>query len=304
MIILKDFTAGHPMKENILWTNLSCSRISELFLSFGIKAGVHVVKQLLKSQGYVRRKLVKSKTMSVVEDRNEQFEYISNLKQDFLSQGLPVLSIDTKKKETIGDFYRAGHLYSQSPVEVNDHDFNSFGEGTVVPYGIYDVYQDKCYLTLGVSKDTAEFVCDNLYYWWENAIKYYYPATSKLLLLCDGGGSNSCRHHVVKEALYRLSKKMDIEIIVAHYPAYCSKWNPIEHKAFSHITRAWQGAVFQSYEMVANLAKTAHTKTGFSVEVSINNIEYETGKKASAEFMEKYPVKYANVLPKWNYSFN
>jgi hypothetical protein len=215
-----------------------------------------------------------------------------------------VLSIDTKKKELIGNFYREGHLLTQEPVEVFDHDFPSFSQATVVPHGIYDLYQNICYLTLGQSKDTAEFMCDNLHYFWEHYIRHYYPFAGKMLLLCDGGGSNGCRYHVVKEALHNLSKKLGMEIVVAHYPAYCSKWNPIEHKAFCHISKAWQGAVFDSIQTVEDMAKMATTKTGFSVEVWQNNKEYKTGEKASEEFMTNYPVKYNDFIPTWNYSLN
>jgi len=293
------------MKKGVLWTNLSRARISNLFKERGMKIGVHIVKQLLKQLGYVRRKLVKNKSMGVAEQRNEQFENIARLKREFINYGHPVLSIDSKKKEMIGDFYREGYVYSQEPIEVNDHDFNSFAKETIIPHGIYDLYQDKCYLSLGTSKDTAAFVCDNLEYWWENRIKYYYPAAPRLLLLCDGGGSNSCRNYIVKEKLYQLSKKLSIEIVVAHYPAYCSKWNPIEHKAFPHITTAWQGAVFDSREIMVSLAEEhARTKTGFYVEAWVNEKEYLTGIKASDEFKKKYPIKHSTNLHKWNYSFN
>ena len=304
MVILQDHTAGSPMNEKVRWTNLSWFRISELLKGQGLNAGRYVVKNLMKQLGYVRRKMIKCKTMVEVKFRNEQFEYIRKQVGEFVSCGLPVLSIDTKKKEMLGNFYREGHLLTQEPIEVNDHDFQSFSDGSVVPHGIYDLHQNKCYLSLGQSKDTAEFMCDNLRYFWENRIKYYYPAASKMLLLCDGGGSNGCRQHVVKQALYHLSKELEIEIVVAHYPAYCSKWNPIEHKAFCHITRAWQGEVFSSYQKVAQMAEKATTKAGFSVEVWQNHKQYATGIKASEEFMKEYPVKFNEFLPLWNYSLN
>ena len=304
MVILQPYTAGSPMKEYIRWTNLSITRISELLKKKGLNVGRYVVKNLMKRLGYVRRKMVKCKTMAQVSFRNEQFEYIKKLISEFILNGLPVLSIDTKKKELIGDFYRDGHLLTHEQINVFDHDFQSFALGTAVPHGIYDLYQKICYLTVGRSSDTAEFMCDNLRYHWKNHIRYHYPFADKMLLLCDGGGSNGCRHHVVKEALYNLSKELQMEIVVAHYPAYCSKWNPIEHKAFCHITKAWQGIVFDSFKTVEETAKNATTKTGFSVKVWQNEKEYKTGKKASDEFMINYPVKYNQLLPKWNYSLN
>ena len=147
-------------------------------------------------------------------------------------------------------------------------------------------------------------MCDNLRYHWKNYIRYHYPFADKMLLLCDGGGSNGSRFHVVKEALHHLAKELDMEIVLAHYPAYCSKWNPIEHKAFCHITRAWKGIVFDSIQTVEEKAKQATTKTGFMVKVWQNGKEYKTGKNASEEFMKKYPVKFNQILPKWNYSLN
>ena len=302
MVILHPYTAGSPMNENVRWTNLSWTRISELLKKKGLDVGRYVVKNLMKELGYVRRKMVKCKTMAQVAFRNEQFEYIKTLTREFIFNGLPVLSLDTKKKELIGNFYRDGHLLTHEQIDVSDHDFKSFAQGTVVPHGIYDLYQNICYLTLGQSSDTAEYMCDNLSYHWKNYIRYHYPFASKMLLLCDGGGSNGSRYHVVKEALYHLSKELDMEIVVAHYPAYCSKWNPIEHKAFCHITRAWQGIVFDSFQTVEDMAKMATTKTGFSVRVWQNKKVYQTGKKASPEFLNNNPVKFNKFIPKWNYA--
>ena len=304
MVILRHCTAGSPMNERIRWTNLSWIRISDLLKSKGLNVGRYVVKNLMKQLGYVRRKMVKCKTMAQVTFRNEQFEYIKRITNEFILKSLPVLSLDTKKKELIGNFYRDGHLLTHEQIDVWDHDFKSLAQGTVVPHGIYDIYQNICYLTLGRSSDTAEFMCDNLLYYWKKHIRYHYPFADKMLLLCDGGGSNGSRFHVVKEALHHLAKKIDIEIVVAHYPAYCSKWNPVEHKAFCHITRAWKGIVFDSVQTVEDWAIKATTKTGFHVKVWQNTKEYKTGKTASEEFLKNKPVKFNQCLPQWNYSLN
>lgn len=292
------------MNSDIKWTNLKCSQIRDILKEKAIDVGEHVVKQLLKMCGFVKRKMVKTNSLKETKNRNEQFEYIAALKEKYMVQNLPVLSIDTKKKEMLGNFYRDGKLYTTEPVKVNDHDFNSFANGVIIPHGIYDVNNNKCYLTIGKNKDTAEFVCDNIEYHWNNAIRQCYPKADKILLLCDGGGSNSCRHYVVKEQWQKLSKKLKIEIVVAHYPAYCSKWNPIEHKAFCHITRAWQGMVFDNYEIVKELAERTTTKTGFSVMAHINEKIYTIGKKASNEFLNLMPVEFNELLPRWNYAFN
>lgn len=291
------------MDSAILWTNLTCKRISELLELQLINVSVTVVKQLFKKAGFVKRKMFKNKTLKVVENRNQQFEHIAKLKEEFTAQSLPILSIDTKKKEMLGNFYRDGKLYTIESQEVNDHDFKSFAEGEIVPHGIYDLNNNKCYLTIGKNKDTAEFMCDNIEQNWNQSIKNLYPNAKKIMILCDGGGSNSCLHHVVKEQFKKLSDKLQVEIVVAHYPAYCSKWNPIEHKAFCHITRAWQGVVFSNYEIVKELAEDVKTITGFSVEVNFNDKVYNIGNKASPEFLEAKPYINNEILPKWNYSF-
>lgn len=161
--------------------------------------------------------------------------------------------------------------------------------------------KNKCYLTIGKTKDTAKFVCDNIEYHWNNSIKNLYPSAKKMLILCDGGGSNSCRHYVVKEQLQKLFERIKIEIVMAHYPAYCSKWNPIEHKAFCHITRAWKGIVFDGYGIVKELAEKVTTKSGFSVNVHISEKVCVTGKKASQGFIENRSVEFDDFIPKWNY---
>lgn len=303
MIILKDFTAGNPMKKNVLWTNLTCHKVRDLLKEYSISVSIPVVKQLFKECGYVKRKLFKNRTLKVVSNRNEQFEHIADLKNKFCEENQVILSIDTKKKEMLGNFYREGKLYTNKPVEVNDHDFNSFSDGVIVPHGIYDLRDNKCYLTIGKSKDTAEFMCDNIEHYWNESLSKKYPNAKKILILCDGGGSNSCLHHVVKEQFKMLSEKIQKEITIAHYPAYCSKWNPIEHKVFCHITRSWQGVVFDNYEVVKELAEKTTTKTGLSVKVCFNDKEYFTGKKASDEFFKLLPVEFDEILPKWNYSF-
>jgi len=243
----------------------------------------------------------KCKTLKEVENRNEQFEYIAQSKSEFIKNNLPVLSIDTKKKEMIGNFYRDGKVFCKEAIPVNDHDFNSFAEGVAVPHGIYDVAKNVCYLSIGTNKDTAEFVMDNIEYHWNKSIKKDYPTAKKMLILCDGGGSNSSNYYVVKEQFKQLAEKLQMQIVVAHYPPYCSKWNPIEHKAFSYISKKWQGVVFKNYDIIKELAEQTTTKTGFSVTAYINTKLYETGKKASEEFLKQMPVIFNKVLPKWNY---
>jgi hypothetical protein len=304
MFVLSANTAGNPVDCNILWTNLTLTEIQEKLKVHMISVSCPVIKKPLKACHFVKRKMRKCKTLKEVENRNEQFENIAGIKSRFIKNNLPVLSIDTKKKEMIGNFYREGTSYCKKPLEVNDHGFNSFAEGIAVPHGIYDVAKNTCYPSIGTNKDTAEFVRDNIEYHWTNSRRSDYPNAKRMLILCDGGGSNSSRHYVVKEQLKKLAENLRIQIVVAHYPPYCSKWNPIEHRAFSYISKSWQGNVFENHEIIRELAEQTTTQTGFSVKAYINTKLYETGKKASEQFMNTMPIKASKFLPKWNYKID
>lgn len=294
------------MKAGHKWTHLKPREIRERLTKRGACVSVYIVRELLSHFGYRRRKLYKGNRLKDVKDRNEQFEHISILKKAFLDRRLPTLSIDTKKKELLGNYYRDGTHYAQQPRWVNDHDFTSLAAGLVIPHGIYDIGQNRGYLTLGTSKDTSEFVCDNIEYFWRSELQYIYPQADHILLLCDAGGSNSARHYLVKQDLYKLAQKLEINIIVAHYPAYCSKWNPIEHRLFCHLTHAWQGVVFDDIDIVKELAERTTTKTGLSVKVWINKNTYNIKRTATHIFknnIRKY-VNFSDVLPKWNYAIH
>ena len=192
----------------------------------------------------------------------EQFETIARLKREFLDSDNPIVSMDTKKKELIGNFYRAGHLLTQGVIETFDHDFPSFAKGVIIPHGLYDVKHNDGHVNLGTSHDTGEFACDSIERWWEDQGRELYPRASSILLLCDGGGSNNASQYLFKEDLQRLVDRLGIEIRVAHYPPYCSKYNPIEHRLFPHLTRACQGVIFESVELVKELMEKARTSTG------------------------------------------
>jgi len=292
------------MDCNSLWINLTLKQIQEKLKSCSISVSCPVIKKLLKKCHLGKRKMRKCKTLKEVENRNEQFEYIAKLKKQFINRKLPVLSIDTKKKELIGDFFRQGKAFRKKALSVLDHDFRSFAKGIAVPHGIFDPVKNVCYLSIGTNKDTAEFVKDNIEYHRHNSIKKDYPGAKKMLILCDGGGSNSSSHYVVKEQFKKLAEELKIQIVMAHYPPYCSKWNPVEHKAFSYISKKWEGTVFDNHDIIREMAEQTTTKTGFSVKAYINAKVYQTGKKASEEFMKTMPVIFNKFLPKWNYKFD
>ena len=300
--MLEDHTAGDPMRTDVRRTNLSRRQIVGRLTELGTPVSRHVVSQLLRKHRYRRRKALKKRTMGPRHpDRNAQFENIARLKREYLEAGLPVISIDTKKKELIGAFYRDGAIETQATIEVNDHDFASMGSGTVIPHGIYDVGLNRGFVHLNTSHDTSEMACDSLAVWWEAEGRSAYPRAGKLLVLCDGGGSNSASRYVFKEELQKLADRLGLEIRVAHYPPYCSKYNPIEHRLFPHVTRACRGVIFRTLETVRHYMAKAGTATGLEVRVRLLEKVYETGRKCTAGFKETMRIVFDEVLPKWNY---
>ncbi len=286
----------------VKWTNLSRRQIATRITELGTPVSRHVVSQLLKKHGYRRRKALKKRTMGPPHpDRNAQFENIARLKAESLKKGWPVVSIDTKKKELLGDFYRDGVILTQSTIEVNDHDFGSMSSGTVIPHGIYDAGRNLGFVHLNTSRDTSELACDSLAAWWERHGRATYPNARMILVLCDGGGGNSATRYVFKEQLQKLADRLKIEIRVAHYPPYCSKYNPIEHRLFAHVTRACRGVIFRTLETVRHYMSKAATATGLEVAVMVLEKVYETGRKCAAGFKENMRIVFDDFLPKWNY---
>lgn len=300
--VLEDHTAGDPMRPEVKWTNLSRRQIAKRMEGLGTPVSRDVVSQWLRKHGYRRRKAVKKKTMGPRHpDRNAQFENIGRLKKKYLKAGLPVISIDTKKKELIGDFYRDGVIDAQETIAVNDHDFGSMGSGTVIPHGIYDVGRNQGFVHLNTSHDTSELACDSIATWWEDHGRSAYLEAKKLLVLCDGGGSNSASRYLFKEQLQGLANRLGVEIRVAHYPPYCSKYNPIEHRLFPHVTRACRGVIFRTLETVRYYMSKSETATGLEVKVRILEKVYKTGLKCAAGFKKTMTIVFDKILPKWNY---
>lgn len=300
--VLKDHTAGDPMDEKVIWTDLTPNEIAELLeREHQVKVSKSVVNKLLKKHNYRRRKAQKKKTMKTVANRNEQFTKIRGLVADYRAMGNPIISFDTKKKEHLGDFYREGHLYTREELHAYDHDFNSSAEGIVIPHGIYDLKYNTGYIHIGTSKDTSQFACDCLRSWWLQYGRFLYPNATSILALCDGGGSNGSRHDIFKEDLQQLADELGIEIRIAHYPPYCSKYNPIEHRLFPHITRACQGVFFTSVKLVKELMEKAKTSKGLKVFVKIIETVYQTGRKAAEHFKQTMRIVFDDFLSAWNY---
>ena len=289
------------MREEVLWTNLTLEEIAEGLAARGTQVSVTVVTQLLKKHHYTRRKARKQIPLGKHPDRNLQFENIARLRQQYEDSDDPIVSMDTKKKELIGNFYRDGRLYVLKTVRTLDHDFPSAAAGVVIPHGLYDLKRNHGHINLGISHDTSRFACDSFLRWWERHGQIHYPGARSVLLLCDGGGSNASNRYVFKAMLHWLADRTGLEIRVAHYPPYESKYNPIEHRLFPHVTRSCEGVVFVSVELVRDLMAQTRTKTGLSVTVDIIEKLYVTGEKAPEGFRENMPILFDDHLPKWNY---
>jgi len=302
LLVLWGHTAGDPMDEKVRWTNLTLGAIVKaLREDHSIRVSKWVVSRLLKKHNYRRRKAQKKQTMKDVAHRNEQFEKIAQLIAEHQAAGNPVVSMDTKKKEYLGNFYRDGHLYTLQELQTYDHDFTSFAEGIIIPHCLYDMNLNIGYIQLGTSHDTSEFACDSFRHWWYTYGKHHYPNATSILVPCDGGGSNSSRNYIFKQDLQALADEIGVAIRIAHYPPYCSKWNPIEHRFFPHVTRACQGVIFTSVELVKELMKETRTKAGLKAFVHIIDKVYHTGRKIMDDFKDNMRIVFDDFLPQWNY---
>lgn len=301
MVVSNNF-AGDPTDAGIVWTNLTQKEISQGLAALGTPVSTPVVRELLEEFGFSHRRAEKTQSMGHHPDRNAQFENVAQLKEEYLKSGLPVISMDTKTKEPLGNFFREGRLYTTGSIQVYDHDFRSQADALVIPHGLYDVGRNAGHVTLGLSRDTSEFACDSLRLWWEHYGRHTYPHADIMLLLCDCGGSNSYRHYIFKEDLQRLADELDMPIRVAHYPPYCSKYNPIEHRLFPHIARACRGVIFKTLDIVQRLIQKTSTSTGLRVTLNVIDKIYETKRAASKEFKEAMPILFDEYLPDWNYT--
>jgi hypothetical protein len=301
--VIAEHTAGDPQR-GMRWTNLWPREIARRITATGMPISRRIAGQLLKHHGFVRRQSQKKMTFKQHPDRPAQFDRIAELKQQYLEAGWPVISIDTKKKELLGNFYRHGKLYTRQTIAVLDHDFPSYGDGKIIPHGVYDLDQNKAHIHLGTSHDTTEFACDSVTHWWSAVGRHDHPHATQLLILCDGGGSNPAGSALFQQDLQAVANRTGLTLRVAHYPAYCSKYNPIEHRVFPHITRACEGVVFESVPLVKQLIERTQTHSGLRVIVDILNRVYETGRKAAHHLQGSLNIVMDSILPKWNYTIS
>jgi Rhodopirellula transposase DDE domain len=303
--IMDENTAGDPMSL-LRWTNKSTARIAEELTRQGHPASDETVRRRLRELGYSLQANVKTLEEESGAGRDEQFRYLNRQVKRGLARGEPVLSVDTKKKERVGNFKNSGQTWRPqgTPREVNVYDYPYLGDGPAIPYGAYDVYRDEGFVNVGMSHDTAEFAVESLRRWWKLFGRRHYPEARHLLLCADGGGSNGSRNRAWKYYLQQFADQVGLEVTVCHYPPGTSKWNKIEHRMFSFISLNWKGQPLVSYETVVNLIGATRTKTGLRVKAELDPRQYEAGVKISDEEMQQINLRPHSTNPLWNYTIS
>lgn len=302
--IMEENTAGDPMSL-LRWTNKSTVRIAEDLTRLGHSVSDETVRRRLAEMGYSLQANVKNLEESGV-GRDQQFRYINKQVKRFLSCKEPVLSIDAKKKERVGNFKNGGRTWRPKgqPLEVNVYDFPHLGVGPAIPYGAYDQQRNEGFVNVGISHDTAEFAVESVRRWWRWIGRRRYPQARRLLLCADGGGSNGSRNRAWKYHLQQLANQARLAVTVCHYPPGTSKWNKIEHRMFSFISLNWQGKPLVSYETVINLIGATRTATGLQVKAKLDTRYYEAGVKITDDEMESINLQTHRTNPEWNYTIS
>jgi hypothetical protein len=299
--VLNVRTAGDPDREDVLWTDLSPREIAEKVTEQGTPVSAPVVQDWMEEQKLARRKIRKDLAGGRSPDRDAQFQRIAELKAEYFAAGNPVFSLDTKAKEHLGQLFRKGRVWTQRAFQAFDHDFPSWADGIIIPHGIYDLARNCGHINIGLSHDTSQFACDSFRWYWNRIARRCYPDATSILLLCDCGGSNAASQYLFKQDLQAVVNDLGMEIRVAHYPSYCSKFNPIERRFFPHIARACQGMLFDTLDTVVRLMRKTSTRTGLRATVNVIRRVYETGRKYAADFKANMTILFDGLLPKWNY---
>lgn len=294
--------AGDPI-TGVRWTRRTTDKISAQLRTLDIHVGPRTVARLLKQLDYRLRVNHKRVSRGSGPDRNEQFEYIAKQRTRFAGRDLPIVSIDSKKRELVGNFKNLGAAWRRTPDLVNDHDFRSDAEGIAIPYGVYDVRANRGTVFVGTSHDTPDFAVDNLIRWWQREGLQRYTAAPELLVLADSGGSSSPRTRAFQYGLQtRLADSLGITVTVCHYPTGASKWNPIEHRLFSEISKNWAGQPLRSYDTILHHIQTTKTKAGLRVGAHLVDQDYPPGVKISdADFATMDLVPHP-IQPRLNYT--
>lgn len=301
--VMEESTVGDPMSP-LKWNSKSTYQIRDHLAGTGHPVSEDTVQRRLRELGYSLQANRKDKEGESHVDRDSQFRYISETAKRFLKAKQPVISVDTKKKEKIGNFKNSGrkwHKKGEAP-KVNIHDFPSLAQGTAIPYGAYDVHRNEGMVNVGMTHDTAEFAVESIRRWWRQFGIRHYPGAQRLFICADSGGSNAARNRAWKYYLQQFSDEVGLEIVVGHYPPGTSKWNKIEHRMFSFISMNWRGEPLASFETVVNMICATTTKQGLRIQALLDPSVYETGVKITDQQMKQLNLQPHRRNPEWNYS--
>jgi len=301
--ILEVNTLGDPMSF-MKWTNKSLHKIEKELKGQSHDISYRTIGRRLKKMGYSLQANKKAFEGSSHPERDEQFYYINDCVKEFVSKKQPVISVDTKKKELVGNFKNSGRVWTKKgqAEHVNAYDYPSFAKGKVVPYGAYDINLNKGFVNVGISSDTAEFAVESIRQWWKQLGKKHYPKAKELLITADSGGSNGYRNRGWKYFLNKFAKETGFKITVLHFPPATSKWNKIEHRMFSFISMNWKGKPLIDYDVIINFIKNTTTEKGLEIFARLDKKQYKIGKRFSDEEMEKINIVHHEFHPDWNYT--
>jgi translation initiation factor IF-1 len=301
--LVSPHTMGDPMKP-LIWTSKSIRKIADELALKSYKVSHEVVRQCLITLGYSLQSNKKTDEGAKIEDRNEQFEHINATSISFMNENCPVISVDCKKKELIGNFKNNGQEWEvqKHPIAVKVYDFVDKDLGKAAPYGVYDIEKNQGFVSVGISSDTAEFAVNSIRSWWNEMGKELYVGVKKIYITADGGGSNSTRGRLWKTQLQKLATEIGLEITVSHFPPGTSKWNKIEHRLFSFISKNWRAKPLISIEVIVNLIAKTTTKNGLKVMAKVDNKIYEKGIKISDEDMQELNITRNQFRGEWNYT--
>ena len=301
--LVEPATRGHPMSP-LRWRCKSVRVLSAELTRQGHRISHQTVSELLRQAGYSLQANRKTREGSEHPDRNAQFEHIAQRAREFQQRGQPVISVDTKKKELVGDFKNAGRQWCPKgePPMVRVHDFMDDELGKAIPYGVYDLSANAGWVSVGIDHDTPEFAVESIYCWWRQMGRKAYPSASELLITADGGGSNGSRNRLWKVALQRLADVTGLKVSVCHFPPGTSKWNKIEHRMFCHITQNWRGQPLVSHEVIVNLIAGTTTSKGLRVRAALDTGTYPTGIKVDDATLAAVRLSRDKFHGDWNYS--
>jgi Rhodopirellula transposase DDE domain len=291
------------MGKRGLWTGKRLRSISSELAQLGLRVCPNTVRRLLEEIDYALHTNRKSLCANTSPLRDRQFDVLHLQRAEFTRSGYPIISVDTKKKELVGHFKNNGRVWSRDPILVQDHDFRSQAKGMAIPYGIYDLHANRGMVVVGTSHDTPAFAVEAICQWWRREGRHRYPKAPELLILADSGGSNSARCRAWKLALQeKLADAFQLGVTVCHYPTGASKWNPVEHRLFSEISKHWAGQPLRDYETIVRLIRATRTQTGLVVNCALNTRSYPTDTKVSNQQMGELDLLKHPALPEWNYT--